>query len=239
MNTRVARRKKESAQYLLFFVVVFLLVFLTFVVGAGIFLVWLFREITFRKRITELKDCLGPTETELEAIRDLEELGRQLLAERHAVEAEGFHLSRRKDGYFQERSNLGKELNARLKPVVEKGKRTEAEMLRYRHAPNERRSECVELEAKLASSRVAVLCLVLVGLSIAFFQPSWAVGLGNWIISYGLWLPALDPTLYTAAIISTGSAIGLYFLVREMARGAIEDTLSGGNTLSEAGKRSS
>jgi len=237
----VARRKKESgAQYLLLFVVVFLLVFLTFVIGAGIILVWLFREITFPKRIAELKDCLGFTETELEAIRKLEELGRQLLAERHTIEAEGSTLSRRNDGYFHGRSNLGKKLNARLEPIVEQGKRTEAELLRYRHAPNDRRSECVDLGAKLASSRVAVLCLALVGSSIALFQPAWAVGLGNWIISYGLWLPALDPTLYTASIISTWSAVGLYFVVREMAKGTIEETLSGSDTaaLSEAETKS-
>lgn len=223
----MARRKKDSgARYLLFLVVVFLLVVLTFAIAAAIVCLWAYREFTTRRRVAELKDQLDHSDSELNAMRALDDRHQRLVMERQAIDEEGSHLSRRKDGYFQERSTLAKALNARLAPVVEQGRATEAELQQYREAPEARRAACIELAATLQSTRVAVACLALVGAAIAFLDPAWAASLGTWIITHGLWVPDMDPTLYTAVILSTWTAVGLYFLVREFARGAIAETLS-------------
>lgn len=224
---QVASKKKESgAPLLIFMVAVFLLVFLTFAIAVGIVCLWAYREVTSRSRIADLKGRLDHSESELSTVHDLEERHATLLKERNAIESEGAHLSRRKDGYFQERSSLARDLNVKLKMVVESGRRTEAELRQLHELPERRRSECVELAATLQSSRAAVACLALISGFIALLDPAWATSVGAWIINWGLWVPNLDPMLYSAVILSTWIAVGLHFLVRETARAAIAESLS-------------
>lgn len=222
-------RKKKSQGFdprLLLLLVVFILVFLTFVVGAALVGLWLFREIAVRLRMSELTDRLVLSESDLAKIRALKERGDELMAQRHAIEAEGSHVPRRQDGYFNERSAIGGGLNVRLKPVVEEGKRTEALLHDLQQAPVLARAEYVQLRAALQASRCGVLSLALVAGAIALLSPSWAGGFGTWIINNSLWAPDIDPALFAGIMISTWLAVGVYFLAQALARDAVAQSLS-------------
>lgn len=224
----MARKKKSQGFHpaMLLLLVVFILVLLTFLVAAGLVGLWLFWEVSYRRRISDLTDRLVLSESDLAEIQKLEERGGALLAERYAIEAEGAHLTRRSDRYFDERSALGKELNARLRPVVDEGQRKEALLHELQQAPLLARAEYVQLGAGLRASRFAVLSLALVGVTVAFFGPAWAEGLGTWIINNSLWAPDIEATLFGALMVSTWLAVGVYFLAQALARDAVEQSLS-------------
>ncbi|MYA59990.1 MAG: hypothetical protein F4X40_05450 [Chloroflexi bacterium] len=224
----MARKKKSQGFHpgVLLLLVVFILVFLTFVIAAGLVCLWLFREVAVRLRLSELTDRLVLSESDLAEIRQLKRRGGELLAQRHAIEAEGSHVPRRRDGYFNERSAMGAGLNARLMPVVEEGKRKEGLLHDLQQAPVLARAEYVQLGAGLQASRFAVLSLALVGGTIAFLGPEWADGMGTWIMNNSLWAPDIDAALFAAIMVATWLAAGVYSLARALAREAVEQSLS-------------
>ena len=87
-------------------------------------------------------------------------------------------------------------------------------------------AEYVQLGAGLLASRFAVVCLALVGGAIALFSPSWAAGLGTWIINNSLWAPDIVPALFGAIVVATWLAVGVYFLALGVAGGTGEQSLS-------------
>lgn len=213
----MARRKaaNNDPRILAVFFLIFLLVFATFAIAAWILCVWLFREMVYGRRIAALGENLNYTDSELAQIEQLQEDQDRLVAERDVILAEGRDVATRQDGYFSERSQLGKSLNARLIPVVEEGKKAKAGLMHYSMQLAERCSQWNELRAKRLSSRVGVLCMGLVATPVLLLEPTWAVDFGTWIIEHGTkFLPVLDPIIYSTLIVSTWAAFVAYYAAK-------------------------
>ena len=226
----MAKKKGDGALAAAPFIIialVVLVVLLSAVVAIALLGVWAYRELTYGKRLAETKEAArqGHTGEETLALAALKLRAERIANDEREIKAEGSHLSKRNDGYFQARSDLARNLNSQWEIVRNEAVRVRENIAELESLPEERLWLYVHCRAALFASRAAIALMVPLALVLIWIAPEWIVSTGEFIHEYSLMLPDLSRAFYGAAFVSAWAAAALYFLARWMARQTIPEEL--------------
>lgn len=203
-----------------------LLVCLAFVIATLLALgwlvvVWLYREVAYRGTSDDPRGAMRLSALEASTLDELRHELEEVREETDSILRRGAGVPRRKDGYFYERG-LGRELNARLRDVVELGRHLEERISELESAPRERFAIWSERRSKLSGIRFAMAWFALVMVIFLAWQPWWMV---FGLMPLGLLLQFLTPDglqdwkewqllAYGASVWATWFSFGVYHLRR-------------------------
>lgn len=233
----MARKKsndKSGKAILLFFVAFFLFLVATALMAAWLVLTWLYREIRYcrvPRKLTSIPD-LTYTDEEVRKLISLKVDQYHLRRQRDSSLEKGASLQRRKDGYFHERTQLGKDLNRHLRMLVKDGRNAEYSISRIESAPSTRLNDWIHKRSLLSRHRISVVCLIVLLSVFYYFEPSWVVSFGAFILDFLSRMLGATSTsdeeiqlIYGSVVIATWSAFGIFHAWR-LATNSWRDKLS-------------
>lgn len=210
--------------------IVFLVVFVvaTLLTLGFIVVVWVYREIAYRHTPSDPSDAMRLSASERS---ELSELKHRLADTREHIEStfrRGAALQRRKDGYFYASSRLGSELNAQLRPAIEREERLAKRVSEIEAIPRERFERWSESKSKLSGSRFAAAWFSIAMVVFLVWRPLLLIAAGVTPLLLLLSLPYLGEgetpldqiipewvlVAYGTSVVATWFALGVYHLRR-------------------------
>lgn len=186
------------------------LVFLSYLAMVSILLWWMATEIYLfkTKRLSRMHFGLSQEESD-----ELLQLQRELNAQidkSKAIMAKGADLSVRQDGFFQERSDLGKTLNRQLAPSVNLGKELEQAVRRLEERPTRRLGKWMGRRARRLALRASVAVMGTSFLTLATAKPIWAIESAEILVQISQALiPVPTPSAEQLAVVAPSAFLSL------------------------------
>jgi hypothetical protein len=210
----MGRRKKSGNPAALLILGIFALLLFTLLIVFWIIFGWIFYEFKFRK-VGNAKD------KDFELLDDETDYLKELRSDKVDTEQniqnlleEGSELSRRQDGYFSERSNLGKELNKKLTPLIEDGKHYENKIYEIEQRPFDKFNYWKDLRAKRLTYRNTFYIFILSNIFFFGLLSDYLSQIGEITQRFSsIFLPVIDNTLMGLLVASSWTSFISFWII--------------------------
>tara|TARA_R110000782_G_scaffold268615_3_gene365271 strand:+ start:1693 stop:2376 length:684 start_codon:yes stop_codon:yes gene_type:complete len=200
----MARRKSQSNILGILILSAFAAIVLTIIITAWIVLGWLYMEIRYIKIRHARDDDFKLNKDEIDYIAELRKDKTETENSIQSILEEGKELSRRQDGFFSEKSNLGKELNQRLAPLIEDGKHYEKQINKMNYKPVEIFNTWKELRVKKLTYRYSFCVLMFSAVILYAYFSDYLIVIGEKVQQLtSILLPVINNELMGLIVLST------------------------------------
>ncbi len=199
------------------------LILLSALIAPVVVLVMLVRAELKSSSIKGVKNIsdLDATEPELSEINEnkmriasAEEYVNELLAE-----AEAAGLSKRQDGYFDERSSLGKEINPKLEQAAAKGRSFEGIISRIEFDVIRRKRNWLNIKSSLSGSRWMFATYLIAFAVVINIKAEWMISIDDFARKFSVFPDSLvsDQNIYSTSIMSLLISATIYYVMKHRA----------------------
>lgn len=203
----MAKRRKKSqgggAEGLIFGFFATAIVILVMIGSFVLFIAWYVYERKFKALPRpQSVSFFDHTEDEIEKMSFINRTLNRLYGRIDAMEDEGAHLSKRQDGFYNERSRKGKELNSEINSINPKIDENESSLAYYEALPEKRLNAWLFDRAITKALRLASTFYVVSFIYFANAEPKWVLQLSKELQSWSF----LD--FYSSHPIAYGASVG-------------------------------
>lgn len=157
------------------------------------------------------------TATELDTFAALEPRAKNMQQELSALWKQGAHLSKRKDGYFSERSKLGKRLNPQIQQLEEELGEDKTFIVQYSAFSEERQRHYIRIKSRRMATTLSTLIFGSVVAALLHTPNSAIETISKAINEYGLiLLPADHLNLWGAMAAATVLTLVLFMPIKAL-----------------------